>query len=65
MRDGADRCATGLALEGARIVPISTPLADALETWCATTFYRKHDELVFAHPLHGRPLPEATNAALS
>jgi hypothetical protein len=40
-------------------------LADALETWCATTFYRKDDELVFAHPLHGRPLPEATNAALS
>ena len=43
---------------GSRSVPISTPLAGALETWRKTTFY-SDDDLVFAHPLHGRPLPEA------
>jgi integrase len=50
---------TPKSARGSRSLPVSTPLAAALETWRKTTFYSRNDDLVFAHPLHGRPLPEA------
>jgi integrase len=54
------RMGTPKSRRGARSIPLSARLAHALQDHRDKSRFQAEDDLVFAHPLHGGPLAEAT-----